>query len=297
MARLVPLWTTGLPANRPWSRTPTSTAKMTASAARMTAGSSGVAPEEPCVSTWTSTPAAFAGGGELVGGHVGVRDAGRAGADDDDAAPCGRRGGRGRGRRGGAGAAAGGRRLGGDDLVDQRARSPRPDVAARSDATNSGRTSARASAVSSVRWSASPCAGAAMRKTRSAGPSGAPKSTFGRQPGEAERGLGDRLRAAVRDGDAAGQAGRRPAPRGPWRRRAAPSALGGPAGGGDQFGQPADDGALVGAEVGVERDQVGGDQCGHGDLSRGVSGRPGRRPGRGCRAAWRCSGGAGADRR
>src|SRR3954469_23050190 len=52
-------------------------------------------------------------------------------------------------------------------------------VAARSDATNSGRTSARARAVSSVRWSASPCAGAAMRKTSVAGPSGAPKSTAG----------------------------------------------------------------------------------------------------------------------
>jgi hypothetical protein len=60
MARLVPDCTTGMPANRSWSRTPTSTAKITASAARMTAGSSGVAPDEPCVSTCTSTPAAFA---------------------------------------------------------------------------------------------------------------------------------------------------------------------------------------------------------------------------------------------
>ena len=33
------------------------------------------------------------------------------------------------------------------------------------------------------------------------------------------------------------------------------------------FGKPLDDGVLVGAEVGVERDQVGGDQFGHG-LSR-----------------------------
>src|SRR3954451_9910315 len=52
-------------------------------------------------------------------------------------------------------------------------------LAARSDATNSGGTSARASAVSRVRWSASPCSGAAIKKARSAGPSGAPKSTFG----------------------------------------------------------------------------------------------------------------------
>jgi hypothetical protein len=59
IARLVPDWTSGLPANRPWSRTPTSTAKMAASAARITAGSSGVVPDEPCVSTCTSTPSAW----------------------------------------------------------------------------------------------------------------------------------------------------------------------------------------------------------------------------------------------
>src|SRR5690242_8345434 len=74
-----------------------------------------------------------------------------------------------------AGAAAG---AGGTTSSTSRTTSSAED-AQRSDATNSGRTRARARAVSRVRWSASPCAGAAMRKARSAGPSGAPKSTFG----------------------------------------------------------------------------------------------------------------------
>ena len=56
MPRLTGTWMTGLPAKRPRSRTSTSTAKITASAASITAGSSGVEPEEPWVSTANSTP-------------------------------------------------------------------------------------------------------------------------------------------------------------------------------------------------------------------------------------------------
>ena len=57
MGRLTPEETTGLPANRPRSRTPTSTAKMTADAAAMVAGESGLEPAEPWVSTAIGTPA------------------------------------------------------------------------------------------------------------------------------------------------------------------------------------------------------------------------------------------------
>ena len=58
------------------------------------------------------------------------------------------------------------------------------------------------------RWSASPPAGAAIRKIRSAGPSGAPKSMPVALRPKASVGLGDVLTAAVRDADAAVQAGR-----------------------------------------------------------------------------------------
>ena len=57
IGRLTPDETTGLPAKRPRSRTPTSTAKMTASAAAMVSRGSGLEPAEPCVSTWIATPA------------------------------------------------------------------------------------------------------------------------------------------------------------------------------------------------------------------------------------------------
>ena len=260
IARLVPDCTTGLPANRSWSLTP----DVDGEDDRVRR------PDDRRVERRRAGGAlrldvhvdagGLAGGGELVGGHVGVRDPGRAGGDDDDAPPRGGLGWAGAaaaGRGRGAGAAAGSG-AGGDDLVDQRTISS-SEVAARSDATNSGRTSARASAVSRVRWSASPCAGAAIRKTRSAGPSGAPKSTFGDSRAKASDGLGDRLRAAVRDRDAAGQAGGRLGLAG-HDVGVQRVGVGGAAGGGDQFGQPAHDRALVGAQVGVERDQVGGDQ-------------------------------------
>ena len=49
--------TIGLPANRERSRTPTSTAKMTALARAMVSCGSGEAPAEPWVSTAIGTPA------------------------------------------------------------------------------------------------------------------------------------------------------------------------------------------------------------------------------------------------
>ena len=57
MGRFTPELTIGLPAKRARSRTPTSTAKITAPAAAIVAGESGVEPAEPWVSTWSSTPA------------------------------------------------------------------------------------------------------------------------------------------------------------------------------------------------------------------------------------------------
>ena len=60
MARLTPEATTGLPANRPLSLTPTSVAKMTASASAMVDADNGVLPDDPCVSTCIVAPAFFA---------------------------------------------------------------------------------------------------------------------------------------------------------------------------------------------------------------------------------------------
>ena len=57
MARFTPEAITGLPAKRCRSLTPTSVAKITASAAAMVSGSSGLLPEEPWVSTVSATPA------------------------------------------------------------------------------------------------------------------------------------------------------------------------------------------------------------------------------------------------
>ena len=60
IARLTPDAMTGLPAKRPLSFTPTSVAKMTASAPAIVDASSGVLPDEPCVSTCSVTPASLA---------------------------------------------------------------------------------------------------------------------------------------------------------------------------------------------------------------------------------------------
>ena len=60
MARLTPDATTGLPANRCLSFTPTSVAKMTASAPAIVSADSGVLPDEPWVSTCSVAPASLA---------------------------------------------------------------------------------------------------------------------------------------------------------------------------------------------------------------------------------------------
>ncbi len=57
MARFTPEATSGLPAKRYRSRTPTSTAKMAADASAMVSCGSGVEPADPWVSTAMSTPA------------------------------------------------------------------------------------------------------------------------------------------------------------------------------------------------------------------------------------------------
>ena len=107
MPRLTGALMTGLPAKRSLPRTSTSTAKITASAAAMTAGSSGLAPEEPWVSTCRSTPDFLGRGDERVGGHVGVGDAGGAGRDGDEAlGAAGRCRAASGGRAGGCGSAA-----------------------------------------------------------------------------------------------------------------------------------------------------------------------------------------------
>ena len=57
MARFTPEAITGLPANRCRSLTPTSVAKITASAPAIVAALTGVLPDEPWVSTVNCTPA------------------------------------------------------------------------------------------------------------------------------------------------------------------------------------------------------------------------------------------------
>src|SRR5262249_10513815 len=60
IARFTPAATTGLPENRSRPLTPTSVAKMTASALAIVCAVSGVLPDEPCVSTESVTPARLA---------------------------------------------------------------------------------------------------------------------------------------------------------------------------------------------------------------------------------------------
>ena len=126
-----------------------------------------------------------------------------------------------------------------------------------------GLTSARASLVSSWRWVVSPPAGAAIRKTRSAGPSLAPKSTFGSSRAKASVGSST---PAVRQCGMAMPPGR---PVGEVASRAKASSTSwsasvGAAGVADDGGEGTDDVVLVGAEVGVQAHQVCGDQVGHG---------------------------------
>ena len=109
-------------------------------------------------------------GDQRVGGHVGVRDAGRARGDGDQRLGCLF-----------DGFSCGLGLFGRSDSARRRpARRPRSDVfALRSDSTKSLRTRARARLDSSFMCSAPPDSGAAIRNARSAGPSGAPKSTAG----------------------------------------------------------------------------------------------------------------------
>ena len=194
-------------------------------------------------------------GGQLerVGGHVGVGDAGGAGGDRDD-----------RLRFGWLRLSVPGplrprvRRRRGLTTPSTSATTSSADFAARSDATKSGRTRARARLDSSFMCSEPAPSGAAIRNTRSAGPSGAPKSTFGdsranpidgvdtaadRQcgmampPGNPVADCASRASAAALRAFAVGH----------------PSALGEPA------GEPVDDRLLVGACVDVEEHQIGTD--------------------------------------
>ena len=180
--------TSGLPAKRPRSRTPTSTAKIAASALAITSAAQRRGAGRALGLDGDVDAGALGGGLQSLRGHVGVRDAGRARGHRDQA----------RGRAGGAGSAGGlggggrrgvprrrGRGGGGPRRARQRARRPttavtsrppRPGSRAPQASVKSFFTSARASWVSSLRWVASPPAGAAMRKARSAGPSLAPKS-------------------------------------------------------------------------------------------------------------------------
>ena len=225
---------------------------------------------------------ALAGGDERVGGHVGVRDAGRAGGDADDPAaaigsatatpPAAEDGAAptfadetaaaGADEAAATAAGAAGAALGFTTSLTSATISAGV-AAVRSACLNSGLTSARASAESSLRCSAPPPAGAAMRKTRSAGPSGAPKSAFGESRAKASVGS---VTCSERQCGMAMPPGR---PVADWPSRAIASARRpagscGAAGGGDALGEPVDDVRRRGAEVGVEVDQVDGDQFGHG---------------------------------
>ena len=168
-------------------------------------GPAGVLPDEPCVSTMHCDAGLLGRGGQRVGGHVGVRDAGRAGGDRDD-----RLGGLGL-RRSGSGRRRASAAAAGAGLTTPSTRSTTSSAvdALRSDSTKSLRTSARARLDSSFMCSAPPDSGAAIRNARSAGPSGAPKSTAGfSRANPIDRGV-DVRRTAVRDRDAAGQPGGR----------------------------------------------------------------------------------------
>ena len=239
MARLTPEATTGLPANRPLSLTPTSVAKMTASAPAIVAASSGRAARRALRLDVQRDAGLLGGGDQRVGGHVGVRDAGRARGDRDQGLGRFRRPGPAPRRAAGLSAAG----LGFTTPSTRSTTSSGVD-ALRSDSTKSLRTSARARLDSSFMCSAPPASGAAIRNARSAGPSGAPKSTARLQPREPDRRRVDVRRAAVRDRDAAGQPGGRLLLA---RHRGGdqPVGVGGASGVGEPADEPADHGLLV----------------------------------------------------
>ena len=218
-----------MPANRPRSRTPTSTAKITASAAAMVSRGERLGAGRALGLDLDVDAGALGGGLERLGGHVGVGDAGRAGGHGhQDASSAALRRGR---RRDAACRGAPQARLPGGrtapargDLGPTRATilgDGRRSSAARSASVNAGFTRARASLVSSWRWVASPPAGAAIRKARSAGPSLAPKSTGGESRAKAR--VGARRRRCGSAGSRCRRGG--PVPRSP-RGRARPRRAG-----------------------------------------------------------------------
>lgn len=170
--RLIPAFTpastTGLPPNRAFSRTSTSCAQMTASAAAITAGSSRSKPADPWVSTSRTTPwARAAASSDSAAMYVCAIPVGqdvtatmRNGSAVSFSASV----------SSGAGTAAG------TSSPRIRAAAAAGSPSARRAPVNPGSMSRRARLDRMVRWSSSAPAGAAIRKTRSAGPSAAPKS-------------------------------------------------------------------------------------------------------------------------
>ena len=213
------------------------------------------------------------GGNERVGGHVGVGDAGGAGGDGDEALgpawPC-------RSVPGSAPAAAAAATAGAAAVaaaaawaagLSARAPSTSSTISSREDAARRLAVKSflirdRASLDSSFRCSWSAPSGAAMKKIRSAGPSLAPKSTLGWKPGHGQGRFGDRRRAAVRDGDAAGDAGGGLLFAGEGVGKEAFD-LGGASGGSYSAGQMPDHVLGRAAQVLVELDQFGGDELSH----------------------------------
>ncbi len=211
------------------------------------------------------------GSGSLEGlrRHVGVRDARGTGGDPDQApAYAATSGGSTSGRRGGRCTACACRsgRLGGDGLVHQG-----DDVRRRRGA---------AQAVGELRPDQRPrqhgqhlevggvaALGSGDQEGQVGGAVLGPELDRGREPGEDQRRHVDGRRAAVGDRDAAGQPGRRG--RLPGQRVRGELVDGGGAAclTGDA-GQRSDDRVLIGAEIDVEPDQVGGEHVGH----RGTSG-------------------------
>ena len=211
IARLTPEATTGLPANRCLSFTPTSVAKMTASAPAMVdAGQRGAA--RRALSLDVQRDARFFGGGdERVGGHVGVRDAGRARGDRDQGLRLVG------GRRLAAGAAL--RLVAGvehlvdecDHLVGRRRLAQRlHELLAHQRAGQAGQQLHVLGAAGF---------GCRDQERQIRGAVGCAEVDGRLQPGETDRGGVDVRRAAVRDRDAARAARWPTVLRGPWRRR------------------------------------------------------------------------------
>ena len=210
IGRLTPEETTGLPAKRPRSRTPTSTAKMTASAVAIVSWESGDEPADPWVSTLEVDAGPLGRGLQGLGRHVGVGDPGRAGGDGDQAATPG-----GRSRRClGASEAEGGRGRGGgalaepelpvhqlDDVVDGRGGAQ---------GVGEGRLDQCPGELGEDLEVVGVAAGGRGDQEHEVGRAVlGPEVDAGLEPGEGEGRLRHPGGAAVRDGDPARQSGRR----------------------------------------------------------------------------------------